>query len=86
MDGRSPLTLARPVDWSRKPVDPGFGPFDGEALQAELNRARAAVALRCAGAQIFVILLACLSAGFFFMLSWHQLARYDAALKACAGV
>jgi hypothetical protein len=75
MDPRPPVGLS-----------PGFGPFDGEALQAELNRAAAAQAFRCVAAQIVIVLAACLSAGFFVMLGWHQLAAYDAALAACAGV
>lgn len=60
--------------------------FIGEALQAEINRERAAIAFRCATTQIFVVLAACLVAATLLMTTWHRLAVYEAALKNCAGV
>lgn len=79
MDPRPPVELARFPD-------PGFGPFDGAALSAEINRAAVARSLGCAGAQIAAILIATAAIGLFVSLMWVQLARYDAALAACAGV
>lgn len=79
MDPRSP------VDTPRFP-DPGFGPFDGAALAAEINRADAARALNCAAAQVATILVAALAIGLFALLSWSQIVKYEAALAACAGV
>ena len=67
-------------------VDPGFGPFDCEAIRAEANRIAAGQALRCVTAQIAIVLAACLSAALFLMIGWHQLTIYEAALKNCAGV
>lgn len=79
MDPRPPVAVQRFPD-------PGCGPFDGAALTAEINRAAAARALGCAAAQVAAVVIACLSIGLFCTLMWVQLARYDAALAACAGV
>lgn len=74
-----------PIETQRFP-DPGFGPFDGAALAAEANRANVALALNCAAAQVATILVAALAIGLFALLSWSQIAKYEAALAACAGV
>lgn len=62
------------------------GPFDGEALQRELNAANAAVAMRCVAAQVVIILAGLASAGVFIWTLWNQLEKYELALKHCAGV
>lgn len=66
--------------------DPGFGPFTGEALQREINRKQAAIAFRCARAQIGVIAVAILTWGLALSMLWGQLAKYERALALCAGV
>lgn len=76
----------RPPFPARLFAEPGFGPFDCEALQAELNRERAANALRCVTAQIVVILAGCLVAAILGMTAWHRLTVYEAMLKHCTGV
>lgn len=68
------------------PADPGFCPFYGEALQAEINRSAAAQAFRCVAAQATILIACILSLGLAAGIAWHQLARYEAALAACAGV
>lgn len=60
--------------------------IEGSALLAERNREAAARAFRCVAAQVAIVLAACLAMGFSAMLTWHQLAAYEAALKNCAGV
>lgn len=68
----------------RSPIQ--IGPFPGSAEIEEQIRADAATALSCALAQAATILVAMLAIGLFGLLSWSQMARYDAALAACAGV
>jgi len=68
----------------RSPVQ--FGPFPGSAEIEEQIRADAARAMNCAAAQVAIILVACLAVGMFALLSWSQLAKYEAALAACARV
>lgn len=72
-----------PFPSRRVPVDPGFGPFDCDAIRAENNRRAAGAAFSCVAAQIAIILAACLAMGLAMMISWHQLAIYDAKLAAC---
>lgn len=79
MDPRPPVLLSRPAD-------PGFGPFDGEALRAEKDRLAAGAAFRSLRCQAAILLSAILSLGLAGALFWAQLARLNAALAACAGV
>lgn len=79
------MDLRSPVPAPRFP-DPGFGPFTGDALQAELNREKAAIAFRCVRAQFGVIAVAVLSCGLAASLFWGQIAKYERALALCAGV
>lgn len=79
------MDLRSPVPATRFP-DPGFGPFTGEGLRAELNREEAAIAFRSLRAQICVITIAGLSFALAASLAWTQLAKYEAALAACARV
>lgn len=68
----------------RPPVH--FGAFPGSAeIEAQI-RADAARAMSCAVAQAATILVAILAIGLFALLSWSRLAKYEAALAACAGV
>ncbi|MEO3386049.1 hypothetical protein [Mesorhizobium sp. CAU 1741] len=71
------------------PTRPGghivAGHFDGEGLQAEINRAAVANAFSSVGMQILIILAACLGMAVTLMLGVDQMKAYDAAL-ACAGV
>lgn len=76
----------RPPVASPRFVDPGFGPFDGAGLTAEINRAAAAQAMSCAAAQAATVLVGLIAIGLFALLAWSQLAQYEAALAACAGV
>lgn len=68
----------------RPPVQ--FGPFSGSAQIEEQVRADAARALNCAAAQVAIVFTAFLAIGLFALLSWSQLAKYEAALAACARV
>lgn len=79
MDPRPPVSLPRFPD-------PGFGPFDGEALTAENARLAAGAAFGSVRCQAAILLASILSLGLAGSLFWAQLARYEAALAACAGV
>lgn len=79
------MDLRSPIPTQRFP-DPGSGPFTGEALQAELNREKAAIAFRCVRAQIGVIAVAILSCGLAASMFLGQIAKYERALALCAGV
>lgn len=68
----------------RSPVQ--FGPFPGSAEIEEQIRADAASAFNCAAAQVAILFTALLAIGLFALLSWSQLAKYEAALAACARV
>ncbi|MBI1620126.1 hypothetical protein [Aquamicrobium zhengzhouense] len=65
---------------------PGFGPFDGEALQREINAEKAALAMRCLAAQVITVIACLASAGLFISVLWNQLSKYEQLLKQCAGV
>jgi hypothetical protein len=78
MDPRPPFPASR--------VDPGFGPFDCDAIRLENNRRAAGETFSCVACQIAIVLAACASLAFAFMLSWQKLAIYEAQLAACAGV
>jgi hypothetical protein len=91
MDPRPPVVQPAPADWdTRRSIrvlnDPGFGPFDCDAIRAENNRRAAGAAFSCVAAQIAIILAACLAMGVAFMIGWHQMIIYEAQLAACAGV
>lgn len=68
----------------RPPVP--FGPFPGTAEIQEQIRTDAARAMSCAAAQVAILLVAGLAVALFALLSWSQLAKYEAALAACARV
>lgn len=59
---------------------------DGAALRAEINRARAGCALSAFACQACILLAAIAALGLAGSLALVQLARYEAALAACAGV
>lgn len=79
MDPRPPVATPRFAD-------PGFGPFDGAGVTAEINRAAAAQAMSCMAAQIATLAVAIIAVGLFGLLTWSRIAQYEAALAACAGV
>lgn len=63
-----------------------FGPFDGEALQAELNRIAAGQAFRCAAVQVTVVVAGLGVALLFCSLFFARLREYEQLLAHCAGV
>jgi hypothetical protein len=65
---------------------PGFGPFDGEALQAEIHRAQAGLAMRCLTAQLLIVVAFCVTAAVLGTMAWQKISAYELALKHCAGV
>lgn len=75
MDPRPPVRLS-----------PRFGPFDGEALQVELNRIAAGQAFRCAALQAAVVVAGLAVAALFVTLFWGRLQKYEQLLAHCAGV
>jgi hypothetical protein len=68
----------------RPPVH--FGPFPSSAEINEQVRADAARAMNCAAGQVAIVFVASLAIGLFALLCWSQLAKYEAALAACARV
>lgn len=67
-------------------ADPGFGPFDGEALQARIRQEQAGLVFRSIVGQVSIILAAIISGSLFYFVGHSYLARAEAALAACAGV
>jgi hypothetical protein len=65
---------------------PAFGPFNGEALQREITREQAAIALKSTAATAAVALAGIGTVVLLCWTAWTQLAKYEQLFRYCAGV